>query len=228
MRIGLCLLTLNEINGCKHDVPLLNLSQFDEVFAIDGGSNDGTVEYIQNHNINCYLQEISGYNGAYISAFNKCQSDALVLFHPKGSIDPEQILKFREFLEQGYDLVVASRMIKGAWNEEDSQFVKPRKWFVIFLAMISRILWRREGNMIWDVLHGLRAMRKKAFLAIGPIENGVSIDLEIVVRSYKKHMKRIEFPVQENSRIDGETHFKAFPTGKKLLKYMFFELFRRD
>lgn len=228
MRIGLCLLTLNEINGCKQAVPLLNLDQFDEVFAIDGGSTDGTVEYIRNNNINCYLQEIPGYNGAYISAFKKCQSDALVLFHPKGSIDPSETLKFRAFLEQRYDLVVASRMIKGGKNEEDAQLLKPRKWFVILLAVIAGILWRREGNMIWDVLHGLRAMGKEAFFAIEPIENGVSVDLEIVVRSYRKRIKRIEFPVQETARVGGESHFKAFPTGKRLLKYIWFELFRRD
>lgn len=228
MRIGLCLLTLNEINGCKQAVPLLNLDQFDEVFAIDGGSTDGTVEYIRNNNINCYLQEIPGYNGAYISAFKKCQSDALVLFHPKGSIDPSETLKFRAFLEQRYDLVVASRMIKGGKNEEDAQLLKPRKWFVILLAVIAGILWRREGNMIWDVLHGLRAMGKEAFFAIEPIENGVSVDLEIVVRSYRKCIKRIEFPVQETARVGGESHFKAFPTGKRLLKYIWFELFRRD
>lgn len=228
MRIGLCLLTLNEINGCKQAVPLLNLDQFNEVFAIDAGSTDGTVEYIRNNNINCYLQEIPGYNGAYISAFKKCQSDALVLFHPKGSIDPSETLKFRAFLEQRYDLVVASRMIKGGKNEEDAQLLKPRKWFVILLAVIAGILWRREGNMIWDVLHGLRAMGKEAFFAIEPIENGVSVDLEIVVRSYRKRMKRIEFPVQETARVGGESHFKAFPTGKRLLKYIWFELFRRD
>lgn len=226
MRIGLCLLTLNEINGCKKIVPSLHLNQFDEVFAIDGGSTDGTFEYIQNHNINCYLQEIPGYNGAYISAFEKCKSDALVFFHPKGSIDPSEILKFHKFLEQGYDLVVASRMIRGAQNEENTKLLKPRKWFVIFLAIISGILWRREGNMIWDVLHGVRAIRKDSFIAIKPIEYGLSMDLEMVVRSYRKRMKRIEFPVKENARVGGETHFKAFPTGSRLLRYLCLELSR--
>jgi len=228
MRIGLCLLTLNEINGCRQTVPFLDVSRFDEVFAIDGGSTDGTVEYMEDNNINCYFQEIPGYNGAYISAFKRCRSDALVLFHPKGCIDPSEVLKFRALLEQGYDLVIASRMIKGGRNEEDAQLLKPRKWFVIFLAIFAGILWRREGNMIWDVLHGVRAMRKEAFFAIDPLKNGVSIDLEIVVRSYKKNMKRIEFPVRETERVGGETHFKAFPTGLKLLKYKWFELFRRD
>jgi len=45
LRLTLCLLTLNELEGCRHDVPNIPLEQFDEVFAVDGGSTDGTVEY---------------------------------------------------------------------------------------------------------------------------------------------------------------------------------------
>ncbi len=226
MRLTLCVMTWNELEGCRHDIPRLDLDQFEEVFAVDGGSTDGTREYLESRGIPVHLQDIPGYNGAYITAFRRCTTDALVLFHPKGSVDAAETLNFRPYLEQGYELVVASRIIDGGVNEEDDRLFKPRKWFVIGLAIVLHILWKREGNTVWDVLNGFRAMRREAFWAIDPLEHGLSIDLEMVLRSYRKRLKRVEFPVTEKARLCGETHFKAFPTGRRLLRYLLFELTR--
>ncbi len=221
----LCLLTWNELAGCQQDVPRIPRDQFEEVFAIDGGSTDGTVEYLQSQGVDVYRQDQPGYNAAYLSAFRRCTTDALVLFHPKGTIDPDETLKFRQFFEQGYDLVVASRVMRGGSTEEDLGIFRPRKWFVMALAITARVLWKREGNMIWDVLHGCRGMRKDAYFAIEPLE-GLTIDSEMVLRSYRKRLKRIEFPVHEKPRFYGETHFKAWPAGRRHLMYLFQELRR--
>lgn len=226
MRLTLCLLTWNEITGCQRDVPRLERECFDEVYAIDGGSTDGTVEYLQSQGVSVYQQDTPGYNNAYFSAFRRCATDALILFHPKGTIDPDATLEFRRYLEDGYDLVVASRVIAGSRNEEDDRVFKPRKWFVMGLAVTARVLWKREGSMIWDVLHGCRAMRKDAFFAIEPMRDCLSIDIEMVVRSYRKRLKRIEFPVHEQARSYGETHFKALPSGLRVLQYLAQELKR--
>jgi glycosyltransferase involved in cell wall biosynthesis len=226
-RLSLCLLTWNEIDGCKQDVPLLPRDAFEEIYAIDGGSTDGTVEYLTAQGIPVFKQETRGYNGAYLSAFLHCTTDAVVLFHPKGSIDPNVVLKFRPYFEQGCDLVVASRIVSGAVNEEDGKLWRPRKWFVRGLALLSALLWKRGGGaMTWDVLHGCRGMRKDAFARIDLLAQGLSADLEMVVRSYRLGLTRAEFPVEEKPRPSGETHFKAWPTGKALLRYVWRELGR--
>ncbi len=227
MRLSLCILTWNEIHGCKHDIPLLPLDDYDEVFAIDAGSTDGTVEYLQERGIQVYKQDAPGYNAAYISAFRRCSTDALVMFHPKGSIDPQVVRQFPPYFKEGYDLVIASRNMKGGGNEEDSQILRPRKWFVWFIALLAYAMWRREGPFICDVLHGCRGMRKDAFYAIDAMADGVSIDLEMVVRAYRLRLKRIEFPVKELARLHGKTHFKAWPTGKRLIKYLWHECTRK-
>lgn len=226
MRVTLCLLTWNELPGCEHDVPLLPLDQFDEVFAIDGGSTDGTVDYLGSRGIPVHHQDLPTYNGAYRCAFNHCTTDALVFFHPKGAIDPGAVSKFRPLFEQGADLVIASRIGPGARNEEDDRLLRHRKWFVMSLGVVLSILWRRSGLLVWDVLHGLRGMRKAAFLAIDPLPKGVSIDLEMVARGYKRGLRMATFPVEERRRLGGSTHFKAWPTGKRLLKYLWRELGR--
>lgn len=226
LRLSLCLLTWNEIDGCRKDVPLLSREGFDEIFAIDGGSTDGTVEYLTAQGITVFPQDARTYNGAYLSAFRRCTTDALVLFHPKGSIDPAVAQKFRPYFEQGCDLVIASRLVPGAVNEEDGKLFRPRKWFVRAVALAAALLWRREGPLTWDVLHGCRGMRRDAFMRIDPIPQGVSVDLEMVARAYRFRMKRAEFPVEEKPRPSGSTHFKAWPTGKALLRYLWRELGR--
>lgn len=226
MTISLILITWNELDGCKHDIPLIDRTKFDEIFCIDGGSTDGTVEYLKEQGITVYKQSAKGLNQACKDGCEHCNCDAFVFYHPKGTIPVEDTYKFRDFYEKGYDFVVGSRMMKGAHNEEDSKILKPRKWFVLGLGLLAKILFKREGNTVWDTLHGFRGMTKKAFLACDISDMSPSIDIEMVCRSYKLKLKRVEFPTTELPRLAGESHFKAFATGKKLLKYMMFEIKR--
>lgn len=227
MTVALCLLTWNELEGCKHDIPLIDRTKFDEIYCIDGGSTDGTVEYLTEQGIVVYPQTAKGLNQACKDGAEKCTCDAFVFFHPKGSIPVEDTYKFRKYFEEGYDLVVGSRMLKESRNEEDGKFLKPRKWFVLGLGLLSAMLFKKEGNRIKDVLHGFRGMKKESFLALNISDFSPSVDIEMVSRSYKFKMKRIEFPTKEQERIAGSTHFKAIPTGKKLLKYIFWEIRRK-
>jgi hypothetical protein len=228
VRLTLCLLTWNELAGCRHDVPLLPLDAFEEVFAVDNGSTDGTREFLAAQGITVHRQDRPTYNGAYACAVERCTTDAIVIYHPKGSIDPRTVLQFRPHFEAGADLVIASRIGSGSRNEEDGRVIKPRKWFVIGLGLTATLLWRRTGPPVWDVLHGFRGIRKDRFEAVSPLPKGVSIDLEMVVRAYKKGWRIETFPVEERERLQGTTHFKAWPTGKRLLRYLWFELWRSD
>lgn len=228
MRISLCLLTRNELAGCRHDVPLIDRLLFDEIYAVDGNSTDGTVEYLESQAIPVYQQPRKSLNAAVAHAFDRCTTDAVILFHPKGTIDPVYLRQFAVHFERGVDLVVASRVIRGGRNEEDSQFLKPRKWFVLSLAVLAAALFRRQGAMIWDVLHGFRGMRVASFRLLNCSPVGVSTDLEMVSRAYKKRLTRIEFPVTERPRAHGSTHFPALPTGWALLRYLMHESLRPD
>jgi glycosyltransferase involved in cell wall biosynthesis len=195
MRISLCLLVWNELGGSRIDVPNLPRDEFDEIYAIDGGSTDGTREYLESMGIPVYQQPKRGLNAAYIHAVDKSTCDAVVVFFPKGTISLTSLLNFRPFLESGVDLVVASRNIKGAHNEEDHKFLKPRKWGVLGLASTAALIWRRDGYFIRDVLHGYKGFTVTGFRKIAPLDHGLSIDIEMVVRSYRLRLKRAEFPV---------------------------------
>lgn len=226
MRISLCLLVWDELNGCQIDVPLIPVGSFDEIYAVDGGSSDGTVEYLESQGIPVYQQPKGGLNAAYIHAAEISTCDAVVVFFPKSTIDPQSLLQFRPLLEAGNELVVASRNCPGAHNEEDTKLWRPRKFGVIALSLGAALVWRKEGNRIRDVLHGYKGFTLSAFNRISPLDHGLSIDIEMVIRSYKLKIRRTEFPVREFSRSYGESRFKILPTALKLARYLWSELWR--
>ncbi len=125
-------------------MPLIERSWFDAIYAVDGKSTDGTVEYLKQQGIPVYTQPRKSLNAAVVYAFEKCSTDALILFHPKGTIAPASLGQFRRPFEEGVDFVVASRMICHGRNEEDDRSLKPRKWFVLALALAAASLFRRE------------------------------------------------------------------------------------
>lgn len=223
---SLVLIVWNEKAGCEADVPLLPIQDFDEVFAIDGGSTDGTVEFLESQAIKVYPQGAKSLNAAYYDAVERSSCDAVVVFFPKGTIDPVIVSGLAHRIDIGFDLVVASRNMVGAHNEEDEQILKPRKWGVAALSYFTSFLWRREGWRIRDVLHGVKAFTVDAYKMMNISKSGVSIDLEMVVRSYRNRIPRTEFPVVEQARIEGQTHFKIWPTGKRLAKFLWRELFK--
>lgn len=228
MKVSLCLIVWNELKGCEMDVPRLPLDQFDEVYAVDGGSTDGTVEYLKSRGIPVHKQPKRGLNAAYVHANDMATGDAVVVYFPKGTLPVEDVLKFRPLFEAGNQLVVASRQIAGSVNEEDIHLLRPRKWAVLCLATLAALLWRREGYFVRDVLHGFKGWTRDAFQKMKVLDYGLSIDIEMVVRAYKLHLPRCEFPAREEARGYGETHFKIWPTGKRLLAYLWFELRRKD
>jgi glycosyltransferase involved in cell wall biosynthesis len=226
VKISLCLLVWNELEGCRLDIPKISRNLFDEIYAVDGGSTDGTVTYLESEGIPVYRQPKKSLNAAYIHAVERSACDAVVVFFPKGNLPTADLQRFRPLLERGYDLVIASRNIKGAGNEEDVHWLKPRKWAGMSLAAVSALVWRREGYFVRDVLHGVKGFTVSAFKKMGPLDYGLSIDVEMVIRAYRLRLKRVEFPTTELPRLHGQTHFRFFSMGFQLARYLWQELHR--
>lgn len=91
--IKICLLTLNEVKGCIEFFENRDLTH-KNVFAVDGGSKDGTIEFLEDQGVKVINQEKRNYNGAYKLAFNEVgPDDCIIFFHPKQTIDSKIIIK---------------------------------------------------------------------------------------------------------------------------------------
>ena len=224
MKVTLCLLVKNEIQGCKETLPKIPFSYFDDVFAIDGQSSDGTEQFLIQSGIRTYRQNSKTYNGAYIEALSNFSTDAIIFFHPKGTVEPVTLIDAINLLKEGNSFVVGSRMVKNAQNEEDLKIIRTRKWFSWLLSHVASLKWKkRKQYRITDPLHGFRGFNKTFANSLNLIPQGETADLEMVKHCYSMEFKSAEFGVIENPRSYGSTNFPAIKTGRKLIKYLFTE-----
>lgn len=224
MNASLVFLTRNEIEALPHMLPLVPLASFDDVFAVDGNSIDGTVEYFEQHGVRVIRQQVLGRGEAFRLAMQHAKHDAVIFFSPDGNEDPADIPKFLPYLEQGYDMVIASRMMKGAYNEEDSQVFRWRKWANNAFNFLANIAFRRKGPYVTDSINGFRAITKSAFALLSPDGRGYTIEYQMTIRALKKRMRIAEFPTHESSRVGGQSQAQSIPTGMAFVRLFLREL----
>ena len=69
-------------------------------------------------------------------AFQTVPGDALLFFSPDGNKDSRDIPKFREYLDQGYDIVIASRMMRDA-----PRTTELRPGVYVFAGVVAVLSW---------------------------------------------------------------------------------------
>jgi glycosyltransferase involved in cell wall biosynthesis len=224
MRVSLVFITKNEVVGLKSILPEIDLRQFEQVYAIDAHSNDGTAELFAEYGIPVHAQTARGLGAATLEARQHCHTDAMIFFHPDGNENHHDLFKFVEHLNLNYDFVIASRMIKGSFNEDDRNLFKWRKWANLGFALISNTIFGTRRYHVSDVVQGFRAITCEAFDRLYLDQTNCTIDYQMVIRALKVRLKIAEFPTIEGERIAGATNFASLPTGIAELKMLWREI----
>lgn len=229
MKISLCILNRNELECLKIMYPRLPQpgpgSGFDEIVAIDGGSTDGSPEFLESQGVRVIGQSRRGRGDAFLQAFEKVDADAYIFWSPDGNEDPKDLPRFRQLLEAGHDLVIASRMMKGAHNEEDGQFFKWRKWANNVFNFLANFFFRRrrEQPYITDSINGYRAITRSAARRLQLDSLDYTIEYQMTMRSLRAGLRIAEFPTYEGERVAGDTGAPSIPTGIRFLKKLWSE-----
>lgn len=223
MKKTLVLLTLNEIDGLKAIFDDIPLDAADEVICVDGGSSDGTIDFLNEKKVPILTQEAPGRGSAFRTALERSTGDILLYFSPDGNEDPKDIPLLFEKIEQGYDLVIASRFMPGGKNEEDEQIFKWRAWVNRAFTYAANVLWNTR-DYVSDTINGYRAIRKDAFFKLNTDEPGFPIEYQTTIRAMKLHMRIGEIPTIEGPRIGGEVKAESFPTGLGHIKVFLGEI----
>ena len=87
----LVLLTLNEIDGLRLLWDQLPLAAFRRVVAVDGGSTDGSREFMEARGVPVLSQPIRGRGVAFRVAAEASDTERIVYYSPDGNEDPADI-----------------------------------------------------------------------------------------------------------------------------------------
>lgn len=228
MDITLCLLTRNE-RACLEVIfpripPAGATAGYDRILAIDGGSTDGTLDFFREKNVPVIGQSRRGRGDAFLQAFGKAPGDGWVFFSPDGNEAIEDLPRFKPLLEGGADVVIASRMMKGAVNEEDAQLLRFRKWANNAFNAMANLRFRRKGPYITDSINGFRALTRSAADRMRLDALDYTIEYQMTMRALKLGLNIVEFPTVEGQRVAGETGAPSIPTGLRFVKRFLSEL----
>lgn len=226
--IALVFLTYNEIVGLESLWESIEkeLPHFDEVFAVDGGSQDGTVEFFEQKGVTVVGQQKKGRGDAFRVAFDHASTRALLFYSPDGNEDAADLGKFKAHIENGADLVIATRMTKDAHNEEDEELLKFRKWANNIFNLLANWAWNR-GEFVTDSINGYRAISRSAWEKIEPDGEGYTIEYQSTIRAFKRGLKIVEFPTYESQRIDDRVGSPSISTGMAFVRIYLKELFAK-
>ena len=119
MSITLFIPVQNEIHGLRKIMPRIDQQWVDQILILDGGSTDGSKEYLLSMGYDVIDQTTIGVKAAFWEAFEQATGDVIIPFSPDGNSIPEDIPRLIEKINLGYDIVIASRYLPPASSQDD-------------------------------------------------------------------------------------------------------------
>ena len=221
---AIVLLVFNEIDGLKEVFDDIPTQEFDVTVAVDGGSTDGSREFLQERGIPILDQPIPGRGVAFRVAAEALNVERLIFYSPDGNEDPKDILLLYDLLLDGAHLAIASRFAKGAVNEE-TDFLRPRARINQALSFIANKVFNQSGQ-VTDTINGFRALRRKDLLDLDTTVKRFPIEYQISIRAMQRGWKIREIPTIEGQRAGGESKAISWPVGKDHVRVLLTELHR--
>lgn len=134
--------------------------------------------------------------------YKKAKGDVIIGIDADGSQSPEYTPQFLKKIEEGYDVVVGSRYVKGSYYEKTNQHEKIHymlsRYGNIFASLYT-------GIPIHDLTHSFRAIRRKVVNDVKTNYPGNSFFIEFLFRAKNRGYKIGEIPVKFLKRKRGTT-----------------------
>lgn len=211
--ITLLMPTYNEVEGLKLVWPRIDKSLFDDIFIIDGGSTDGTVEFAKANNIRIERQVRKGIHGAVLDAIAKIKTDYVIELSPDNNCIPEQLADIVAKIREGYELVVVSRYLPPAKSEDDNIITAFGNWM---FTIMTRHLGKFPVTDALTIYRGYRTDMVEKYdmekYTVGPVFEPL-----VSAMGNLQGVKYCEIPGDEPKRIGGVSKMSVIYNGSTIL-----------
>lgn len=155
MNTTLIVPSLNELEGLKVVMPLVMPEWCEQTVILVGRPIlDDTISWAKSMGYDVFIGEKDLWNG-YRNLFRSgiVKGDVVVTFSPDGNSPPEAVPRLLSKMEEGYDMVIASRYLGDASSDDDTRLT------AIGNRVLTWIVRRRSKFPYTDALVMFRAYR---------------------------------------------------------------------
>lgn len=214
LRVSVVIPAHNEAKNLPYVLPLIP-SWVHEVILVNDHSSDDTVEVARQvlpiiRVVN--TQEKRGKGVALQTGFTEATGNIIVMMDADGSSDPREMPRFIEALLSGAYFVIGSRFLDGGGSTDITAL---RRLGARALISIANHLFRMNLS---DMFCGLNAFWKDCMEFFDIDCQGFEVETLITLRVRKANLEIAEVPSYEHSRIHGDSHFRTFRDGWRVLK----------
>ncbi|MEO8742168.1 MAG: glycosyltransferase family 2 protein [Lysobacteraceae bacterium] len=183
-----------------------------EILLIDDGSSDRTSQIATENGAIALRSPYSMGNGASIKrGATAAHGSTLVFMDADAQHEPDDIAILLKTLDEGYDMVVASRSGSGQANRSRG----------LANAFYNRLASWMTGHQIRDLTSGFRAVRADKFCEfLHLLPNGFSYPTTITMAFFRSAYPVAYVPVHVKQRI-GKSHIRPLRDGIRFLLIIF-------
>ncbi len=211
MNVTLAILNRNDVEGCRVVIPQIDRSLFSEIFVVDGNSTDGSQEFFATQNITCFKDITGGRGGAMRFAIAKASGTHLIFLSSDGEEDPKDLPKITQCFAEDADMVIASRLAKGAYHKGQAHwYYLHRLLYLKLITFLINILFKANLTDCWN---GYRGFKLEAVRAVPTDAQDFMIEAQQTIRFLKAGYKVVEFPTHEGERVAGQSSNPVLKSG---------------
>jgi len=234
VQVSVVIPTLNELGHITEVIPAIEKAidkdgLAGEIIIVDDSSEDGTIEKVKSfqeeyRNLKLIVRKERSFGSALIAGYNLACGE-IIISMDVDSINPDDIIRFINKINEGYDLVLGSR--HSSSGDYDTKTIRTKLKYIISISGNSLISKLFKLN-ITDYSFNYRAIRNVDWSTLNLKEKNSSILLEMIIKMHFKNKKVTEIPVNFKDRTMGEskTNLMKAPAMfiRKIIGLFFFSL----